>query len=148
MEGGVMGRVVVGVDGSASSVEALRQAADAARSRGATLEVVSAWYFPGLAMLPGPEDVPTPQKLEGAARQTVDDTIEQAGPEALAGLEVERRVIEGHPAEALTKAAEGAELLVVGSHGRGGFRGMLLGSVSAHCVHHASSPVLVARTDR
>ena len=143
-----MGRVVVGVDGSETSVEALRQAAEAARTRGATLDVVTAWYFPGLAMLPGPEDVPTPHKLEAAARQTLEATIAQAGPEALAGLDVERHIIEGHPAEALTKAADDADLLVVGSHGTGGFRGMLLGSVSAHCVHHARSPVLVVRTKR
>ncbi|MEU3985934.1 universal stress protein [Streptomyces sp. NPDC026672] len=57
------------------------------------------------------------------------------------------QVVEGHPAAALTEAAKDAELLVVGSRGHGAFTGMLLGSVSHHCVHHATCPVLVVRAD-
>lgn len=68
-----------------------------------------------------------------------------AAGDALDGVEVRSRPVQGHPADALVKAAEGADPLVVGSPGTGGFRGMLLGSVSTHCVHHSSSPVLVVR---
>jgi nucleotide-binding universal stress UspA family protein len=143
-----MARVVVGVDGSENSVRALREAADQARSREATLTVVSAWHFPGLAMLPGPEDVPTPAKLEGSAQRAIDESVDKLGPGALDGLDVERKVVEGHPADALLREAEGADLLVVGSHGVGGFRGMLLGSVSSHCAHHATIPVLVVRAPK
>lgn len=63
-----------------------------------------------------------------------------------AGVTVTGEVAEGHPAEVLLKAAAGADLLVVGSRGHGGFAGMLLGSVSSHAVHHAHCPVLVVRT--
>jgi nucleotide-binding universal stress UspA family protein len=140
-----MARVVVGVDGSDTAVRALGEAAAAARARGAALDIVSAWSFPALAMLPGPEDVPTPAQLEGAASKVIDDAVSEVGPEALAGVEVRRKVVQGHPAEVLVNAAHGADLLVVGSRGVGGFRGMLLGSVSTHCVHHADVPVLVVR---
>lgn len=143
-----MARVVVGVDGSESSVRALGEAAQQARSRGASLTVVSAWHFPGLAMLPGPEDVPTPGQLEGSAQRAIDESIGKLGPGALDGLDVERKAVEGHPADALLREAEGADLLVVGSHGVGGFRGMLLGSVSSHCAQHATIPVLLVRSPK
>jgi len=143
-----MARVVVGVDGSENSVRALHEAAEQARHRGARLTVVSAWHFPALAMLPGPEDVPTPAGLEGAAQRAIDESIDKLGPGALDGLEVERKVVEGHPADVLLREAEGADLLVVGSQGLGGFRGMLLGSVSSHCAHHATIPVMVVRAPK
>ncbi len=143
-----MARVVCGVDGSKSSVEALRQALAAARERGASLEVVTAWHFPAIDMLPGPEDVPTPADLEVQAQRHLDETLAAVGPEATAGVDVTTRIAQGHPAEVLLNASEDADLLVVGSRGRGGFEGLLIGSVSHQVVHHAKVPVLVARSPR
>lgn len=79
-----------------------------------------------------------------SARETLDTEIGAAlGPEK--HLSVETRVEEGHPAPILLAAAQGADLLVVGSHGHGAFAEMLLGSTAQHCVHHAPCPVPVVR---
>ena len=80
----------------------------------------------------------------GDARRLLETTVaETLGEDP--GLEIELVVAEGHAAPVLVEAAKGADLLVVGSRGHGGFAGMLLGSVSEHCVHHASCPVIVVR---
>ena len=142
-----MARVVVGVDGSETSIEALRQAIAAARERGATVDAVVAWHFPGITMLPGPEDVPTPTKLEEQARAHLDSAVAAVGS-AAEGVEIRSHVVQGHPADVLMRAADGADLLVVGARGTGGFRGLLIGSVSNQVVHHATCPVLVARLPR
>jgi nucleotide-binding universal stress UspA family protein len=64
------------------------------------------------------------------------------------GVTIEREVVEGSPADVLLRAAADADLLVVGSHGRGGFAGLLLGSVSQQCAHHAPCPVVIVRAAR
>jgi nucleotide-binding universal stress UspA family protein len=71
------------------------------------------------------------------------DTLNELGIEP--PVTVRATVAEGHPADVLVRAARGADLLVVGSRGHGGFAGSLLGSVSQYCVHHAACPVLVVR---
>lgn len=82
--------------------------------------------------------------IETAATKALDETItEVAG--ARPDVVIRRRVVRGHPAQVLLDAADGAELIVVGSRGHGGFAGALLGSVSQHCVHHANCPVVVVR---
>jgi nucleotide-binding universal stress UspA family protein len=130
-------RVVVGVDGSAGSRRALRRAALEARVHDATLEVVLAW---GLFDQPGGDHF-DPQYDAEAARdalqQIVDDELESPQPAMVL------RPSNDLPSRALIAAGEGAWTLVVGSRGLGGFKGLLLGSVSQQVVHHAPCPVLV-----
>lgn len=134
--------IVVGVDGSEASKEALRWAARQAELTGAELHPVMAWRLPATYSFPANySDV----DFAGDARRELQRIIDEVlGMES--GVRVVPEVSEGHAAEVLIEAAKQAELLVVGSHGRGAFSGMLLGSVSQHCVHHASCPVLVVRT--
>ncbi len=136
------GRIVVGVDGSPASAEALSWAARQARLTGAALEAVTAWTYPMTYGFPVIANV----DWEHGARTVLTDAIHAVlGDDA----DVLRRVVEGHAAQVLTEAAVGADLLVVGSRGHGGFTGLLLGSVSEHVVTHAPCPVVVVRsTDR
>ncbi|MFH8624527.1 universal stress protein [Streptomyces vietnamensis] len=110
----------------------------------AELRPVQAWQLPPAFGVPVDySDV----DLAGQTRQSVGRTIEEVlGPHR--AVPVGPRVVEGHPAAVVIEESRDADLLVVDSHGRGAFAGMLLGSVSGHCVHHASCPVLVVRSDR
>lgn len=139
-------RIVVGVDGSASSLKALRWAVRQAELTGATVDAVIAWQYPaafhgygwGAEMMTGDVD------YADIAAKTVGDAVSQAvdlDSEAV----VHPVVAEGHPAQVLIEAASDADLLVVGSRGHGGFASALLGSVSQHCTHHALCPVVVIR---
>lgn len=136
------GRVVVGADGSESSRRAIRWAAEEARVRGAVLEVVHAW-----TLLGQPEDG-TFDPTYGApqARQWLDAELEALG-DVFEGVEVERTVVNDLGAPALLDAGKRADLLVVGSRGRGGFRGLLLGSVSSQVVQHTPCAVAVIPGD-
>jgi nucleotide-binding universal stress UspA family protein len=131
--------VVVGVDGSVSNRDALQRAALEAAAHGLPLEIVHAWNF---LDQPGPRF--DPHYGEDAARariaRFVDDTL---GTDRT--IETEVRMVNDHAASALVDASAGAFTLVVGARGLGGFKGVLLGSVSQHVVHHASCPVLVVR---
>lgn len=134
--------IVVGVDGSALSVEALRWAAGHARRIGGRLLVVTGYDIPWTIFL-----APTATEADyaDAAQTALDGSVEQAlGTQP--DVAVEKRLVQNRPAHALTDAAAGAELLVVGSHGRGELPGMHLGSVAGYCVHHAPCPVLVFRS--
>ena len=136
--------IVVGADGSELSVRSLRWAADQARLTRARLVVVTGWETPLTIWV-----VPTWTEEDYAVRaeEVLDRTITEAlGEEP--DVPVERRLVRHRPAQALTEAAEGASLLVVGSHGRGELPGMHLGSVATYCVHHAPCPVLVFRGER
>ena len=142
--------VVVGVDSSAAAAEALRFALDEARLRGVGLRVLHAWQLP---ILPIAED----PFLEGALFETPPiDAVElrrlvQSQLDAIVasvdshGVELESSLVEGTAAEVLVEASAGAELLVVGSRGHGGFSGLLLGSVSHACAQHAHCPVAIVR---
>jgi nucleotide-binding universal stress UspA family protein len=133
------GRIVVGVDGSEAAATALRFAAAEAHRRGASLEVVHAWTFPYLAEAsPAMLDFDFAQGAAELLAQVVRDTL---GDEP--GVPVEQVVVRSTPAEALTTRAEGADLVVVGSRGRGGFAGLLLGSVSQQVANHAPCPVVI-----
>ncbi|KJS63282.1 universal stress protein [Streptomyces rubellomurinus] len=135
-------RIVVGVDGSPASVDALRWAVGHARARGAVVVALSAWQYPVATGWVVP--VMEYEDLSGSYRKILDDCVRQVAdtdPEA----EVEALVVEGGAVQCLLDAARGAELLVVGSRGHGGFTGALLGSVSQHCVQHAPCPVVVVR---
>ncbi|WP_374985813.1 universal stress protein [Streptomyces fradiae] len=136
--------IVVGVDGSESSRSALRWAARQAALTGAELRPLQAWQLPPAYGMPVDySDVDVAKQTRRSLDQTIEEVV-GAHPE----VPVDARVVEGHPAAVLVEASRDADLLVVGSHGRGAFAGMLLGSVSGHCVHHASCPVLVVRSDR
>lgn len=138
------GLIVVGVDGSESSREALVWAANQARLTGSRLRVVLSWELPSLAYLSMlPEGVNFAKDATQALDQELADVL---GPSA--DVVIEKVVTEGHPAPVLLDQSKDADLLVVGSRGRGQFAGMLLGSTSEHCVTHATCPVVVVRPQR
>ncbi len=140
-----MSRIVVGVDGSAPALAALRWADDEARRRQATLAVVVAWQ-PQVLLNPypyGPVPMPDDREIEAAARTVAERAVEEAGVVGDPEHDVVIEVVEGPPVPSLLAAAAGADLLVVGSRGHGAFTGMLLGSVSQHCAGHAPCPVVV-----
>ena len=138
--------VVVGVDGSAESVRALAWAARYATAAGARVQALLAWHYPDVAGRPpvGAAPEPVRQQTESRERAILDEAItEVQGGQP--GPEVEPRVGYGHPAQVLIEASKEADLLVVGSHGHGAFTGMLVGSVSIHCVTGAFCPVVGVR---
>jgi nucleotide-binding universal stress UspA family protein len=129
------------VDGSSASAEALRWAIGQARLTGRSVDAVSSWEIPvnyGVGPL-------VDLDWEGAATTALKETVATAVDAADAGRVVPR-VVRGHPAQVLLEAAAEADLLVVGSRGRGGFTGMLLGSVSQHVVARAACPVVIVRS--
>jgi nucleotide-binding universal stress UspA family protein len=139
-----MGRVVVGIDGSEYSHGALAWAAQEAKLHGATLHVIHSWTFPHPA--PGAGGLPEAD-IKGAAERVLEDAIATLGPDP--GIEIQREIANELPAHALIRASEGADLVVVGSRGRGGFKGLLLGSVSQQVAHHARCPiVIIPHTER
>jgi nucleotide-binding universal stress UspA family protein len=133
--------IVVGVDGSAGADEALRWALAEAACRGRRLVALAAWSWldqPGKFNPDyGESDV------EKATRASVERAREQVADAK--GVDVEVRAVNDHPARALIDASASASLLVVGSRGLGGFKQLMLGSVSSQCVHHAHCPVVVVR---
>jgi len=139
-------RVVVGTDGSEGSRHALRYAADEARAHGASLTVLMAYSVPappvGIGMVQPPvrDEHGWQDDAETLLRETVRQTIDED-----ADLKVTREAVEGPAARALIEASHGADLLVVGTRGHGGFAGMLLGSVSQHLAAHAACTVAVVR---
>jgi nucleotide-binding universal stress UspA family protein len=142
-----MGRIVVGVDGSKHALVALRWALQEAQVRGAPLDVVAAWQYPVAVDDAIPFAVGVdPGLLEKGAVATIDDALARAGVTGDAPG-ITRIAAPGPAAEVLIQAAEGADLLVVGTRGRGGFKGLLLGSVSSQCAQHASCPVVVVPDD-
>jgi nucleotide-binding universal stress UspA family protein len=140
--------IAVGVDGSDGAGAAPRWAGAEARPRGATLRAVHAWSMPTMAYAGDAFAVPAgptwEEDLERAAKLGLDRWLE-AGAGDLEGVEVERRVAEGPASAVLTDAAADAEMLVVGSRGLGGFRELLLGSVSHQCAQRAPCPVVIVR---
>lgn len=140
------GRVVVGVDGSFSSVQALRFADQEARARAAALQVVHAWRLPYLGFAGRSGSLPQDVVDEFAARagETLRGSLRRASIDTTRP-DIEMWLVEGLPNLSLLHAAENADLLVVGSRGYGGWKGLLLGSVSAQCVTQAPCPVAVIR---
>jgi nucleotide-binding universal stress UspA family protein len=141
-----MGVIVVGVDHSQGAKAALEFALCEAKLRQVTLRAVHAWQFS--LEIPGIEEGFYPavgadlSDLRSAAEAALEVTIDVAIPD-VGGVTLERRVVEGAPSAVLVDQSQDAELLVVGSRGRGGFAGLLLGSVSAQCAHHAACPVVI-----
>lgn len=136
---GATRRIVVGVDGSDSSGIALRRAAEEATAHGGRLEIVHAWNF--LDQPSGQFDAGyNEQKAREHIEAFVEATLQSARPADTSVI-----LVNDHPSPALIDTAAGAYTLVVGARGLGGFRGLVLGSVSQHLVHNAPCPVLIIR---
>lgn len=138
--------VVVGVDGSPASSAAVEFAFEEASARGCGLVAVHVWtdaafpYAPEPGVTVGLDWAP----LVEAAHETLAERL-TGWPEKYPEVHVQRVVKHDRPAHALLEAAEDAQLVVVGSRGRGGFTGLTLGSVSQAMIHHAPCPVVIAR---
>jgi nucleotide-binding universal stress UspA family protein len=141
-----MSRIVVGIDTSPDAERALAWALDEARLRGAKLELVHAYPTPELTALPMVVTLPNDEELRAAAESVLEDAIASVG--GADDVELIRTVRAGGAASVLTTAAEGADLLVVGARGLGGFRGLLLGSVSQQTVAHSPCPVVVVTREK
>jgi nucleotide-binding universal stress UspA family protein len=133
-------RIVVGVDGSPQSRAALDWAVEEAKLRNGTVLALTAWHFPYVSDALG--QAWDYQVFQSDAETILEAELARVGNQ---GVKVSGRTVQSNPASALVEASREAELLAVGSRGRGGFGGMLLGSVSAQTVHHAHCPVLVFR---
>ncbi|GIG62992.1 universal stress protein [Longispora fulva] len=134
-------RVVAGIDGSPDSFAALDLAAEEARARGVPLHLVCAYVSPLLYIPYSPPVIPG---ADEPARKMVHDTAERIRLEN-PGLTVVENVVQGGGAAILVDESHTADLVVVGCRGRGGFTGLLAGSVSAQLAAHASCPVIVVR---
>jgi nucleotide-binding universal stress UspA family protein len=144
-----MGIIVVGLDGSQASRAALAWALAEAKLRGSTVRAVHAWMIPAM----GSGEAPWALIPPGSYVDVSADEVEKAAHEALereidevnagAGPTVERYVAEGPAADVILDASEDAELIVVGTRGRGAVASLVLGSTSQHVVHRAKRPVVV-----
>jgi nucleotide-binding universal stress UspA family protein len=135
-------RIVVGIDGSVPSKEGLTWAVRQAELTGAVVEAVIAWDFPAYYGYAAPAiDV----DWAGIAAKVISGVIAEVTAARPGKAVIRPKVVQGNPAEVLLSAAAGADLLVVGSRGHGGFVEALLGSVGQHAVHHATCPVVVIR---
>jgi nucleotide-binding universal stress UspA family protein len=142
--------VVVGVDGSAGSNEALQWAIAEARLRNAPLRAVHAWTYvhPLIPSLVGyPYSAETVDSTVDDRQQAAEQILERATSELaeLHDVEIERVIGEGSAAQVLIDSVAPNDLLVVGSRGHGGFASLLLGSVSQQCAQHAPCPVVIVR---
>jgi nucleotide-binding universal stress UspA family protein len=140
-----MDTIVVGVDGSAASSAALDFAAAEAALRGARLRAVCVWEIPVTAFGDGMVPTVAPDMFDAYrahAEEVVDEALARVHA-AHPAVACEKAVVEGLPAGVLVEEAEDAAMVVVGSRGRGGFKSLLLGSVSQQVVHHARCPVVV-----
>ncbi len=141
--------IVVGIDGSDSSKEALRWAAFQATALGCDLVAVWAWQSasavagPGAGWVAFPSDWNPEQDALKALTATVDEVLGASRPVGITTL-----AVEGPVARALIEISKEARMLVLGSRGHGGFAGLLLGSVSTACAEHATCPVLVVHGEK
>ena len=147
------GTIVVGVDGSEASQEALRWAVEEAKLRDAGIVAVHAWSFvppqplgePGMLAIPAGDLAGQLSAESEAATTALDDAIDTALRDD-PSVAIERKVVEGDAGEAIISEAADADLIVVGSHGRTGLKAALLGSVSRHVVDLAKCPVVVVKS--
>jgi nucleotide-binding universal stress UspA family protein len=148
------------VDGSTGSLTALRWAIEEARAHGRTVNAVTAWHYPELeyayayAYAYEADGTPAPYQcadsIAAAAEKALEAAIDQTAPPGISDLDhpvtITKAAVEGHASQVLLHEAQGADLLVVGSRGHGGFVGLLLGSVGQHLVTHAHCPTVVIPT--
>ena len=142
-------RIVVGVEGSGGARAALRWAIKEARHRNASVDVVTAYSTTYVPASPDFNYVPLdPIDLESEVKRMQDSIIDEVLAEVdVEGVEIRRRMVRGRAADTLIAESDNASMLVVGSRGRGGFRGLLLGSVSQQIAQHGSCPVVIVRPD-
>jgi nucleotide-binding universal stress UspA family protein len=143
------GQIVVGIDGSGSSRDALRWALDEARIRGAFVDAVHVWRYPSLAyagLLSAP--AVAQDELEAGAGALLDHEVNAVLAAGYDSPPIRRVVLEGSAGEQLVRYSEAADLLVTGHRGRGRIGDKVLGSVAHHCSNHASCPVIVVSDTR
>ncbi len=139
-----MERIVVGVDGSESAGDALRWAVAQAKLTGATVEAVYAWD-PGVLVSLGMPPMLDWKPLREAAQARPREIVQEAvGSDS--GVRIVTKTVMGHAAEVLVARSAKADLLVVGSRGLGGLKGMVLGSVGHHCAAHSHCPVVIVHS--
>lgn len=133
--------IVVGVDGSEGGRRALHWAIVEGRRTGSAVEAVTAWTWDGLdgSMVAATNPAAERERAERVSRQELDQILAGLGSPS----PISREVVEGHPVDVLTKAAERARLLVLGSHGHGRLHHAVLGSVAEECIRRAACPVVV-----
>lgn len=138
-------RAVVGVDGSPASVAALQWAIDwVAGAGGGVVDAVHSWSMPyAYSPIGGSVMVVEPEVVAKGAQDELNGALAQVDTRSGDGVDLRPEVVEGPPAPSLLERAEGADLLALGTRGRGGFAGLVLGSVSQQCLHHATCPVIV-----
>lgn len=136
-------RIVVGVDGSPSSIEALKWAYGQAIRTGGAIEAVCAWHYPNTYGVAVPDNA----DYRALAEETVAKAIAEArsADQAYGAVPILPVVVKAQPAHALLEQAKGAALLVIGFRGHSGLSEVLLGSVSQHVLHHAPCPVVIIR---
>jgi len=137
-----MERIVVGIDGSETARRALRWAIEEARVRGASLEVVHSWHVPYVGGYPYAGAPFDQAPFETTARQTLDAAVDGEDTSGLTEP-AQRLLVMGSAAQAILESAKGADLIVMGSRGLGGFKGLLLGSASHQVAQHATCPVVI-----
>jgi nucleotide-binding universal stress UspA family protein len=137
-------RIVVGVDGSQESLAALTWAIEEADLAGGEIDAVLA-YDSGLAWIDVGSEYQAPilEQSAACAKAALHQALEGLGIEGSTSVPVRPLVVEGQPARVLVELARDADLLAVGSRGRGGFTGVMLGSVSQRCAGHSRCPVVV-----
>ncbi len=136
--GGRERKIVVGVDGSDCGLQALEWAMHEARSRDAIVQIVHAWTYPATTGF-----VPIPGNLFAEGATTILEQAMRQAVEIDPDVRIKGDTVQDVPARALIEHSEGADMLVVGSRGHGGFAGLLLGSVSQQCAAHARCPVVI-----
>jgi nucleotide-binding universal stress UspA family protein len=139
-----MKTIVVGVDGSECADKALTWAVGEAKLRGDRVRAVHAWEYPVNGAVYG---MMAPQLGRDEKRDAAKATLDEAVERLRNGVQIEEVLVEGSAAKALMRASEDADLLVVGSRGLGGFKRLLLGSVSTQLAHHSRCPVVIVRED-
>ena len=143
-----MGLIIVGVDASEGAEGALDWALREGALRGDVVEVLGAWSYLDQGALSGKDfEASFDEATATADVHAIVERVRRDQPE-LAGVEVRETAVCDLPARALLDAAARADLLVVGARGIGGFKGLLLGSVSQQVVHHSPCPVVVVRADQ
>ncbi len=140
-----MSKIVVGVDGSPGSVEAMKWAVDEARLRGAELHAAIGWDPYAYVVIPDGATTTDWDHLQDEARAKLEHVINEVIPDPAERDAVVRVVVEGHPTPMLQKLSQDADLIVVGARGHGGFMGLLLGSTSDQIVKHSACSVAVVR---
>ncbi len=139
--------IVVGVDGSQPSLHALDFAFDEADRRGMRLRVLHTWDVPPVGAITGVPTFSPPEfirDLKNSEARLISEALAGHG-DRYPDVEVSEELEQGGPVQVLTEASEHAAMVVVGSRGRGGFLGLLLGSVSHGIAHHAHCSVAVIR---